>query len=267
MVAIRNSCNTLAEQSRVFDTNIDKIIRLDEFKQLQSAARSTINYQTATKWVNNLIDIISNGFSKIGKGWFNIHETSKETYEFGKLKKFLTAVNFMMQDAVLTLTKDSVHEFVKFILKFIPEEDLIARELEGDKIKDGEEPEEVEEGEKEEESDFEDEEEKEEEERMPLFVLDLVLKPGQALPQYSTDPLEVVSRILEIFDEGVKQIQEIPQLEPQLLKTIFKTHGKTVKAPVRPPAKPPIPTKEDILPDENTWLWEYYECLKENIET
>jgi dynein heavy chain len=52
----------------------------------------------------------------VGKGWFNIHETSKETYEFGKLKKFLTLVNFMMQDTVLTMTKDSVREFVEFVL-------------------------------------------------------------------------------------------------------------------------------------------------------
>lgn len=58
----------------------------------------------------------------MGKGWFNIHETSKETYEFGKLKKFLTTVNFMMQDTILTLCKDSVREFVEFMVKFIPKE-------------------------------------------------------------------------------------------------------------------------------------------------
>jgi len=26
----------------------------------------------------------------MGKSWFNLNETSKETYEMGKLKKFLT---------------------------------------------------------------------------------------------------------------------------------------------------------------------------------
>ena len=59
-------------------------------------------------------------FDDVGKGWFNIHETSKETYEFGKLKKFLTLVNFMMQDTVLTMCKESVKEFVYFILQYCP---------------------------------------------------------------------------------------------------------------------------------------------------
>ena len=61
----------------------------------------------------------------MGKGWFNIHETSKETYEFGKLKKFLTLVNFMMQDTILTMCKESVRDFVAFMVKFIPRDSYI----------------------------------------------------------------------------------------------------------------------------------------------
>jgi len=34
-------------------------------------------------------------------------------------------VNFMMQDTVLNLCKDSVADFVKFIISFIPTETLI----------------------------------------------------------------------------------------------------------------------------------------------
>lgn len=64
-------------------------------------------------------------FEDVGKGWFNIKEDSKETYEFGKLKKFLTLVNFMMQDTVLTMSRESVKEFVDFILKFCPKETKI----------------------------------------------------------------------------------------------------------------------------------------------
>ena len=67
-----------------------------------------------------LSKIISSSFESVGKGWFNINETSKETYEFGKLKKFLTLVNFMMQDTVLTLCKKSVYEFVSFMTAFCP---------------------------------------------------------------------------------------------------------------------------------------------------
>ena len=69
--------------------------------------------------------IIKGSFKDVGKGWFNINESSKETYEYGKLKKFLTLVNFMMQDTVLNLCKNSVHEFVDFMLNFIPDETII----------------------------------------------------------------------------------------------------------------------------------------------
>lgn len=37
-----------------------------------------------------------------------MHETNTETYEFSKLKKFLTIVKFMMQEAILKLAKNSV---------------------------------------------------------------------------------------------------------------------------------------------------------------
>lgn len=72
-------------------------------------------------WVSRLEKIIKTSFHDVGKGWFYIFEKSKETYEFGKLKKFLNLVNFMMQDTVLNLCKDSVNEFVHYMLSYIPE--------------------------------------------------------------------------------------------------------------------------------------------------
>jgi dynein heavy chain len=101
-------------------------MRVEEFKQIQSSSIAQISHNTGEQgWIGRLAKIIKASFDDVGKGWFNIHETSKETYEFGKLKKFLTLVNFMMQDAVLTLATDSVAEFVGFILKFCPEDTKI----------------------------------------------------------------------------------------------------------------------------------------------
>jgi hypothetical protein len=98
-----------------------------------------------------------------------------------------------------------------------------------------------------------------------LFVLDLFLRPGQLIPNYSTLPDDVVTRILAVFDEGLEILKKIPQLEPILMKHLFKTHGQQyLKAPVRPMAQPapPDPNKKSVLPDENTWLWEAYEALR-----
>jgi len=44
----------------------------------------------------------------------------------------------------------------------------------------------------------------------PLFVLDLILKPGQLIPIYSTQPKEVVDKVLEVFDGGIEALQQIP---------------------------------------------------------
>jgi len=102
----------------------------------------------------------------------------------------------------------------------------------------------------------------------PLFILDLNLKKGQIIPQYSTDPKDIVTKIMDVFDEGIKCLQAIPQLEPILLKHLFKTHKKTLKAPQIPPQKPqlPDPAKKNILPDENTWLWEAFDQIKSELE-
>lgn len=73
---------------------------------------------------------------------------------------------------------------------------------------------------------------------------------------------------MTVFDEGVEILQRIPQLEPILLRNLFKTHGKkTLKAPIRPRNKPqPVdPNKKSVLPDENTWLWEAYDKIRQAL--
>lgn len=105
----------------------------------------------------------------------------------------------------------------------------------------------------------------------PLFVLDLILKPNQLIPNYSVEPRDIVSKILEVFDEGIECLQQIPQLEPILLRHLFKTHGKKMlKAPLRPreepKRKPEDPANKKFLPDENIWLWDAYYTIKSNLE-
>ena len=53
-------------------------------------------YHLKGHWIAELTKIIKNNFQGVGKGWFNMKETSKITYDFGKLKRFLTVVRLMM---------------------------------------------------------------------------------------------------------------------------------------------------------------------------
>lgn len=43
-------------------------------------------------------------------------ETSKITYNFGKLKRFLTVVRLMMQDTVQSVIKKSFHDYYAFLV-------------------------------------------------------------------------------------------------------------------------------------------------------
>ena len=215
-------------------------------------------------------------------------EDEKESYEFGKLKKFLNLVNFMMQDTVLNLCKASVYEFIEYMKDFIPEETLIhtAAHVENKfekKLRFGQESED-----ESEESDGDlkiDEDElpwaKECKKQInkdfarnknpePLFQLDLIRKQNQLIPGYSNDPNFIVTRIKEVFEQGVKCLQEIPHLEQLLLKQLFKTQNmKKIKAPVIPPDKPlpPDPNDKTKFLDENAWLWDaFHEDLIINLE-
>jgi dynein heavy chain len=122
MVQIREECNIVMSDNRIFNSKLTKTMRVEEFKQHQQSSIGALKFATRESgWVLRLEKIIKSSFNDVGKGWFYIFEKSKETYEFGKLKKFLNLVNFMMQDTVLNLCKDSVQEFVNFMLAYIPD--------------------------------------------------------------------------------------------------------------------------------------------------
>jgi dynein heavy chain, axonemal len=54
-----------------------------------------------------MVKTIKGKFESVGKGWFNMRETSKTTYDFGKLKRFLTVIRLMMQDTIATVIQKS----------------------------------------------------------------------------------------------------------------------------------------------------------------
>lgn len=190
----------------------------------------------------------------------------------------------MMQDTVLTLCKESVKEFVAYVLTFCPRDTKIisTKEVHNtfDKVLVTPEDSDYEE------MPFVDVPEAEQDETQkalvelfkmfdknkdpePLFILDLVLKgQGQQaskIPTYSNPPTDIVDKIMAVFDEGIACLQVIPQLEPILLKQLFKTQGKKMlKAPLRPLHQPAAvdPNKKALLQDENSWLWEAYASLR-----
>lgn len=102
---------------------------------------------------------------------------------------------------------------------------------------------------------------------MPLFHVDLTVGEDRK-PKYSTSAKEVVSSILTIFDSGIKSLQEITQVEQKLLPHLFKTNAKMfLKATHRPDFRPEEPNPDDLkeLPNENTWVFDEFNKLRDRI--
>lgn len=94
---------------------------------MQKSSKSQISYYLKETWVKNIKDIITKNFEEdpsqtqaFGRPWYSLNETSKESYEAGKLKKFLTQTKFVMEDTLLYMTEASVKRFVAAICDFVP---------------------------------------------------------------------------------------------------------------------------------------------------
>ena len=44
---------------------------------------------------------IKSSLRDVGKGWFNLKESNRELYDFSKLRRFLTMINFLMQASAI----------------------------------------------------------------------------------------------------------------------------------------------------------------------
>ena len=254
---IKEQC-LITTEKEIFNVNFTKTMRLEEFRQIESGAISQVAlYLNA--WKDNIQNIIQNKFQDVGKGWFNLHETAKETYEFGKLKKYLTMVKIMMQDSLFTLTHKSLYKFVDALQMYIPEKVTIVSPTEIQNVFSlTQEQLEI------------DPEYAKNNPPIPLIAIDIL--KGGSMFVYSTDPQQVVDKIKQIFEEGLNKIKDIPTMEEVVMEHLFKKQGgKTpLKVPVIPVEKPEPPTDDEKrngkLPDENTWVWDLRERLVSMVQ-
>lgn len=173
----------------------------------------------------------------------------------GKLKKFLTQTKFVMQDTLLYMTEASVKRFVSAICDFVPIKtdvvdsfNVVNTFYTAEQIKEMGAP----------------------KQKIPLFHIDLTTGDDRR-PRYSESAKEVVCSILTIFDNGIKSLQEITQVEQKLFGNgqFFKTNAKMfLKATVRPQSRPEEPNPDDKkeLPNENTWVYDEYNKLRDCID-
>eukprot|EP00842_Homolaphlyctis_polyrhiza_P000689 jgi/Hompol1/1620/HPOL_005663-RA len=195
LAKVRIECDKLAN-TNLFATNITKTVKIDEFEQMQVQALQNVKGSLKDGWINVLKNIIKNGFRDVGKGWYNMQESNLEVYKISKLRKFMTAINFIMQDSLRFLVLNSLQEYVKLIKSITSQKVTINSTLDV-KVVDP----------------------SGKDVRKPLFMIDLVFKAGRL--QYTTDLALFESVLVNIFEKAINTPENLPQLEPLVLDQMF----------------------------------------------
>ena len=63
------------------------------------------------RWWRATRDAVVDAFRDAGKGWYNLNEADKTSYDFSKMKTFLTATRLKMEDALRSLYLRDVDAF------------------------------------------------------------------------------------------------------------------------------------------------------------
>ncbi|CAD8156782.1 unnamed protein product [Paramecium pentaurelia] len=240
---IRYECNKMQE-FEIFNYQIDKVMVLEEFKHVQESSISQMLYSLRGSWIQDLLKIMKTYFSGVGKGWFNMKESNKITYDFGKLKRFLTVVRLMMQDTVQSLVENNYKRFVNYLKQFIPDEvnvddpSNIINKFKTVGVK-------------------------------PIFTIDMIKTNDDKEFLYSTSPINFVNMIIQLFDKTLDEITKVPDLEPKLLTDLYKQKTDSfIKTPVKPKERPQTPNPNERpkkYPDENKWIWLLIEHIKDEL--
>lgn len=244
---ISTICKSLDTMSFFVLEFSDKTVkRLDEFKTIQESSITTLISFLKTTWVGRMTKVIHNSFDEVGKGWFNLKETNRLTYDFGKLKRFLTAVRFMMQDSLKKLLEKSLKSFVNFFDENIPEIVHINSECEVENsftmVS-----------------------------KAPVLSIDIVQVPNKTEFHYLFKKDKIKADIQGLIVKAVEELQKIPDIEPKVLDTLHKAkkHETYVLTPILPMERQKDPDPNAMpkrYPDENIWLWDLYVEIGKKLE-
>jgi dynein heavy chain len=245
---IRVKCINVHEKNLFsYDWDPSEIKRVDEFKTIQESAISQLGNQLKGLWINSMIGLVKKKFGSIGKGWFNMKETNKLTYEYGKLKRFLTVIRLNMQDSVFDLLKRSLRGFVEFFKSRIPMGVTIISE---NQIQN---------------------EYAEESVRQAVLSVDFIQVAGKEEFNYLFKPDKIKNDLLLLFEKAVEELKTIPDLEPKILEGLNKAKKTEtfILTPILPKKAPEVPDPTNVprrYADENKWVWDLREELRCHLE-
>ena len=220
---IRVECNKV-HSIPIFQFELNEAMHLDQFKHIQESATSQIMYHLKGTWINQMVTVIKEQFKDVGKGWFNMKETSKITYDFGKLKRFLTVVRLMMQDTLLSLVRNNFDKYATLIRSFIPQKvEIFGTDSVRNFYSDGSVSDSLQ-------ILFS------KNKKTPLFQIDLMKHSTDDIFIYSTNPQNFVGVILGALKKTLDELSKVPDLEPKILADLYKSQKLEtyIKSPIMP---------------------------------
>ncbi len=111
---VQAQCNSILSM-RLFNTSAKRSLKMDEFLSLQSRSIKQSTRQTVDDWPSSVAMTIKNGLVSVGKGHFDVDMSKTDMYKFSKLRKLLRRINFVMEDSLRIMMRNSVEEFTKFV--------------------------------------------------------------------------------------------------------------------------------------------------------
>ena len=114
LIRVNAECQKL-HKTPLLQSAYSKPVRVDEFSGSQHATISGLQSYLHDKLLVNVTTAIRQGLKDVDKGWLNLHEKSRELYDFSKLKRLMTRINFMIGDAVRTCALQAMADYVAMI--------------------------------------------------------------------------------------------------------------------------------------------------------
>ncbi|EQC40888.1 hypothetical protein SDRG_01953 [Saprolegnia diclina VS20] len=101
----------------IFSLKTTRSLKLEEFQQRQNTQERAMYKLLHEDWPNKITHAIKTSLAHVGKGWYNLQETRRDTYEFSKLRSFLHRVNLVMKDTLRFLAEQSLASYCIFMAK------------------------------------------------------------------------------------------------------------------------------------------------------
>ena len=238
LCAVSKECMGLM-QSCNYVLKYHKAMKVDQFRLQQRNAITQMGKEIRDVWSGRIIKVILEDFENVGKGWFSIHETSSDTYREGKMKKLLTVIRFMMEDALRYFALDCVADYCTVMESFCPHtvkveglmsvqsefstRPLVKPAIRGDSLKlcppgrvdptavPAPPPD----------ADPDDPQDQLLKAGDGLFCLEVKAVEGSF--QYSADGTAVIQVCSEILDTGLLSLSDVPQVEASIVPQLFRT--------------------------------------------